>query len=168
MSPGAGPRGPAEVEAALEERGIPYRRFDARASRAIDAAQSLGVELGAIVKSLLFLVDGTPALILVGGDRRADPARLRDELGARRVMIAPRPRVTQETGYPPGAVSPIAHARSLPTWIDRGLAEHETVYVSGGATDVMIGLAFEDLLRLTHGQVIDAADTGSLHAQGES
>lgn len=167
MTSAAGSHGPAEVEAVLQTHGISYRRFTAKASRATEAAQSLGVELGAVVKSLLFLVDSMPALILIGGDRRADPARLQEELHARRVMIASRRRVTEETGYPPGAVPPIGHARSLPTWLDRGLVEHETVYVSGGATDVMIGLAFEDLLRLTQGQVIDVADRGSLHAEDE-
>jgi len=156
-----GPCGPAQVEAALRAQGIPYRRIPAEAARAEQAARSLGVESGAVVKSLLFLADGKPVLVLVGGDRRADPGRLRRTLGARRVMIAPPERVTRETGYPPGAVPPLGHAQRLLTWIDAGLAEHATVYVSGGAPDVMIALAFEDLCRATGGRVADVSTRSS-------
>ncbi len=146
-------RGPADVETVLREQGIPYRRIDvAEAARADQAARSLGVEPGAVVKSLLFLADGEPVLILVGGDRRADPKRLRQALKARRVMIAPPERVTEETGYPPGAVPPVGHPRPLPTWIDEDLSAHPTVYVSGGAQNVMIALSFSDLSRVTRGR----------------
>ncbi len=148
-----GMRGPADVEVMLRAREVPYRRIDvAEAARADQAARSLGVDPGAVVKSLLFLADGEPVLVLVGGDRRVDPKRLRQVLKARRVMIAPPERVTQETGYPPGAVPPVGHPRPLPTWIDEGLSAHATVYVSGGAQNVMIALSFSDLSRVTRGR----------------
>lgn len=151
-------RGPANVETVLREQGIPYRRVDvAEAARADQAARSLGVDPGAVVKSLLFLADGEPVLILVGGDRRVDPKRLRQALKARRVMIAPPERVTKETGYPPGAVPPVGHPRPLPTWIDEGLSAHTTVYVSGGAQDVMLAIPFSALLRATGGRLVPIA-----------
>ena len=151
-------RGPSDVEAALATAGVSYRRFEAKAARASQAAESLGVALGAVVKSLLFLVDGAPMLVLVGGDRRADTEKLKDRLRARRVMIADPERVMAETGYPVGAVPPFGLAQRLPVWIDAGLAEHETVYVSGGARDVMIGLLFDDLLRIAGGKVVDVSE----------
>jgi len=160
-------RGPAEVDAALRAGQIPYCRIRARAARAAQAARSLGVEPGAIVKSLLFLADGNPVMILVSGDRRADPQRLQSLLGARRVMIATPERVAQETGYPVGAVPPVGHARPLPAWVDAALAHHATVYVSGGAVDEMVELAFEDLLRATGGQVAAVSTAGDRPAESE-
>jgi Cys-tRNA(Pro) deacylase len=160
-------RGPAEVDAALRVGQIPYRRIRARAARAAQAARSLGVEPGAIVKSLLFLADGNPVMILVSGDQRADPQRLQSLLGARRVMIATPERVTQETGYPVGAVPPVGHTRPLPAWVDAALADHATVYVSGGAVDEMVELAFEDLLRATGGQVAAVSTAGDRPADPE-
>lgn len=160
-------RGPAEVDAALRAAQIPYRRIRARGARAAQAARSLGVEPGAIVKSLLFLADGDPVMILVSGDRRADPRQLQSLLGARRVMIATPERVTQETGYPVGAVPPVGHSRPLPTWVDAALVEHATIYVSGGTVDEMVELAFEDLLRATGGQVADVSTTGERPAESE-
>jgi len=160
-------RGPAEVDAALRAAQTPYRRIRARGARAAQAARSLGVEPGAIVKSLLFLADGDPVMILVSGDRRADPRQLQSLLGARRVMIATPERVTQETGYPVGAVPPVGHSRPLPTWVDAALVEHATIYVSGGTVDEMVELAFEDLLRATGGQVADVSTTGERPAEPE-
>ena len=58
-------RGPSDVEAALRAWGISWRPMRASGSRAAEAAQSLGVELAAIVKSLLFLADDEPVLVLV-------------------------------------------------------------------------------------------------------
>ena len=141
------------VEEALRARNVGYQRVRAGGARADQAARALGVEPGAVVKSLLFLADGEPALVLVGGDRRADPKRLRELLGARRVMIAPPERVEAETGFPPGAVPPVGHPRPLPTWIDEDLGRHATLYASGGAPDVMVALAFDDLVRATGGRV---------------
>jgi Cys-tRNA(Pro) deacylase len=151
-------RGPGDVEAALTAADVAYRRFEAKAARASEAAESLGVELGAVVKSLLFLVDGAPTLVLIGGDQRADTKKLKDRLRARRVMIASPTCVLEETGYPVGAVPPLGHTQRLSVWIDAGLAAHDTVYVSGGARDVMIALAFDDLLHTTSGRVTDVSE----------
>ena len=152
------PRGPGDVDAALSASGVTYRRFEAKAARASQAADSLGVELGAVVKTLLFLVDGTPVLVLIGGDRRADTEKLKALLRARRVMIAKPDRVLAETGYPVGAVPPVGHVQRLPTWLDAGLSEYETVYVSGGARDMMVAIGFDDLLQATGGSVADASE----------
>jgi len=150
------------VEAALRACGVPYRLVQAGGARADQAARSLGVEPSAVVKSLLFLADGQPVLVLVGGDRRADPHRLRHVLGARRVMIAPPRRVQEATGYPPGAVPPVGHREPLPTWVDTALTEHTTVYTSGGAPDVMAALGFQDLLRATGGRLANVSTSGKI------
>ncbi len=141
------------MEEALQRLGVAYRQIQAGGARADQAARSLGVEPGAVVKSLLFLADGEPVLVLVGGDRRADPVRLRELLGSRRVMIAPPERVEEETGFPPGAVPPVGHPAPLPTWIDAALVHHPTLYCSGGAPDVMVALSSQDLLRATGGRI---------------
>jgi Cys-tRNA(Pro) deacylase len=150
-------RGEEDVAAALRERGVAHRQIRAAAARADQAARSLGVEQGAIVKSLLFLADGQPVLVLVAGDRRADPKRLCELLGARRVMIASRERVMEETGYGPGAVPPIGLARELPVWVDEALSAYEKVYASGGAKDVIIELSFADMVALTAGRLADVS-----------
>lgn len=154
-------RGPADVEAALRAAGVAYQRFEVAAgAHADEAARSLGVSLGAIVKTLVFLADGRAVLVLVAGDRRANTQRLRQVLGAQQIKIAPPERVLAETGYPVGAVPPLGLPRSLPVWIDTALAAHPTVYASGGAVDVLVGLSFADLLRASGGQLVDVVEEG--------
>lgn len=154
-------RGPADVEAALRSAGVAYQRFEVAAgAHADEAARSLGVSLGAIVKTLVFLADGRAVLVLVAGDRRANTQRLKQVLGAQQVKIAPPERVLAETGYPVGAVPPVGLLASLPVWIDAALAAHPTVYASGGAVDVLVGFSFADLLRASGGQLVDVVEEG--------
>ncbi len=150
-------KGPARVQAALETAGLDITiiKLQESARTAQLAADALDTALGSIVKSLLFLADGEPVLVLVAGDRRADPAKLKELLGARRVMIADAERVRNETGFSIGGVPPVGHQRSLPTWIDASLGRFETVYAAAGHPQTVFPIAFEALVRVTGGRVAD-------------
>jgi prolyl-tRNA editing enzyme YbaK/EbsC (Cys-tRNA(Pro) deacylase) len=149
--------GPERVQAVLEAAGLDVEVLtladSARTARL--AAESIGADLGSIVKSLVFLADGKPVLVLVAGDRQADPARLKTLLGARRVMIADADRVKEETGFAIGGVPPIGHSRPLPTWVDRSLGRFEVVYAAAGHPHAVFPIPFDTLVRLTAGQVAD-------------
>ena len=64
------------VRAALEALGLPseLKEFDASTHTAADAAAAVGCALGQIVKTLFFLAEGRPTIVLVAGDRQADTA----------------------------------------------------------------------------------------------
>lgn len=150
-------KGPERVQAALEAAGLAIEvvKLADSARTAQLAAEAIGTELGSIVKSLVFLADGEPVLVLVAGDRRADPAKLKDLLAARRVMIADAERVKQETGFAIGGVPPVGHLRPLPTWVDQSLERFDTVYAAAGHPHAVFPISYEDLVRLTNGQVAD-------------
>ena len=116
-------KGSTRVQTALEAAGLDINivRLQESARTAQLAADALNTVLGSIVKSLVFLADGEPVLVLVAGDRRADPSKLKRLLGARRVMIADAERVRSETGFSIGGVPPIGHRQPVPTWIDASL-----------------------------------------------
>ena len=100
-------------------------------------------------------------LVLVAGDRRADPARLKKLLGAQRVMIADAERVRNETGFSIGGVPPVGHRQPLRTWIDASLGRFETVYAAAGHPNAVFPIAFETLVRITDGRVADVVETPS-------
>jgi prolyl-tRNA editing enzyme YbaK/EbsC (Cys-tRNA(Pro) deacylase) len=129
--------------------------LEASARTAQLAADAIGAELGSIVKSLLFLADGSPVLVLVAGDRRADPAKLKQLLGARRAMIADADRVKQETGFAIGGVPPLGHLHPLPTWIDRSLERFEMVYAAAGHPHAVFPISYQELVQVTGGHVAD-------------
>jgi prolyl-tRNA editing enzyme YbaK/EbsC (Cys-tRNA(Pro) deacylase) len=150
-------KGADRVQAALESAGLAIQvvRLSDSARTAQLAAEAIGTQLGSIVKSLVFLADGKPVLVLVAGDRRADPAKLKALLQARRVMIADAQRVKQETGFSIGGVPPVGHLQSLSTWIDRSLGRFETVYAAAGHPHAVFPIAYETLVQLTNGHVVD-------------
>lgn len=145
------------MQAALEAGGldIDVVKLSDSARTAQLAAEAIGTELGSIVKSLVFLADGSPVLVLVAGDRRADPVKLKELLRARRVMIAGAERVKRETGFTIGGVPPVGHLRVLPTWVDESLSRFETVYAAAGHPHAVFPISFEALVQLTDGHVAD-------------
>ena len=150
-------KGPERVQAALEAAGLAIEvvKLADSARTAQLAAEAIGTELGSIVKSLLFLADGEPVLVLVAGDQRADPAKLKELLGARRVMIADAERVKQETGFTIGGVPPVGHLQPLPTLVDQSLGRFGTVYAAAGHPYAVFPISHEALIRLTNGRVAD-------------
>jgi Cys-tRNA(Pro) deacylase len=153
-------KGPARVQAALETAGLDIAvvKLETSARTAQLAADALGTMLGSIVKSLVFVVDGQAVLVLVAGDRRADLAKLKQLLGARRVMIADAERVRRETGFSIGGVPPVGHLRPLSTWIDASLARFETVYAAAGHPHAVFPISFEALVRITDGCVAEVTE----------
>jgi len=137
---------------------IEVMELDASTRTAQQAADAIGTELGSIVKSLVFLADGKPVIVLVAGDRRADPARLKALLGARRVMIADADQVRQATGFAIGGVPPIGHQTALPIWIDHSLSRFETVYAAAGGPRAIFPIVFSKLVALTGGLVADLTE----------
>lgn len=164
----AGPRGVASavvhpnterVAAALREAGAQaeVRQLDDSAATAVAAAQALGVPVGAIVKSLVFLADDAPVLVLASGDHQVDTARVAQCLGAARVRRADADTVRTATGFPIGGVAPVGHAQPLPTVIDRHLAGFETIWAAAGTPHAVFATTFDDLVRVTAGTPADVA-----------
>jgi len=145
------------VQAALDilGLGIPVVEFETSTATAPEAAAAAGCELGAIVKSLLFLVDGQPTLVLVAGDRMADHIKLaaRFEVGKKRVKLADAETVLHVTGYEVGGVPPVGHPVKLPTLVDASLSRFETVWAAAGAHNAVFPIAFSKLVEITGGQV---------------
>jgi Cys-tRNA(Pro) deacylase len=147
----------AAVQAALDALGLRIRvqRFEEPTSTAEEAAAAVGCELGAIVKSLCFEVDGKPVLVLVAGDRQVDSKALRRIYGVskRKVRIASPALVEEATGYSVGGVPPVGHTTRLPILIDRSLSRFEMVYAAAGTPNSLFAIPYEVLVEATSGEV---------------
>ena len=149
--------GEAEVREFLNSHGVETQIhvFAESTENAFLAAEALGVELGQIVKSIIFLADGKPVLILMSGDMNSDTKKLKKLLGARKIRIADAATVLAVTGYPVGAVPPVAHRQAMPTYIDESLKRSSQIYPAAGTTSTMFVTTFEQLLKLTEAQILD-------------
>ena len=108
---------------------------------AADAAAACGCELGAIVKSLVFVVDDAPTMVLCAGDRRVDTAALGGEA---RTATADEARAA--TGFAIGGVPPLGHDAELPTLVDASLRRFERVWCAAGTPNAVFEVRLDDLL----------------------
>jgi len=151
--------GEEEVRKFLTARGLEKQihNFTESTENAYLAAEALGVEVGQIVKSVLFLADGKPVLVLMSGEMNVDTKKFRNLLGVKKVRIADAETVVAATGYPVGAVPPMAHRQRMPTYLDESLRRFSKIYPAAGTTQNMFSTTFDELLRLTTAEIIDVA-----------
>jgi prolyl-tRNA editing enzyme YbaK/EbsC (Cys-tRNA(Pro) deacylase) len=122
----------------LHERGldVEVRVLPDSTRTAAEAAAACGCELGAIVKSLVFVVDGEPTMVLCAGDRRVDTASI-------------------------GGVPPLGHERELPTVVDASLRRFERVWCAAGTPHAVFEVGLDALLAaLPDAAVRDVGDGG--------
>jgi len=140
----------------LEERGhaADLLVFDDRSTKTCElAADAVGCDVGQIVKSLVFVADGTPVLALVAGDRRGDTAALAELMGAGDVRFADAGTVRTATGYAIGGVSPFDLPEELVVFVDESLERFDVVYTAAGTPSSMVRFERHALLTLVGGRV---------------
>lgn len=124
------------------------------------AAAALGVQPEQIIKSVLFLADGRPVLVIANGLTRVHRKQLADALAMsrRRVKMADGQQVEAITGYPIGAVPPFGHPQRLYTLLDQGVLQEEVVFGGGGEINALMRVTVPELQRATGGRIVDIAD----------
>ncbi len=149
------PDGVERVAAYLRAAGAEARieEFAAGTPTAEAAADAVGCTLGQIVKSLVVLCDGQPAVALVPGDRRGDMSAAARALGGRHARVARPDEVEPVTGFPPGAVAPFPLLHRV--LCDRSLLRHTVVWCGAGSDRHMVGLAPVELLRLSRAELAE-------------
>lgn len=142
------------VTALLRELHIAFTthhyEHDPRArSFGIEAASALDLNPDQVFKTLITTIDGTCTVAVVPVNGSVDMKALASCHGGHRAELANQALAERITGYVVGGISPIAHKRPLPTVIDQTVELFATVYVSGGKRGLEIGIAPQDLIRVT-------------------
>ena len=125
--------------------------LDSSARTALEAATSLGCEVGAIVKSLLFKTENTFNLCLVSGDKKASLNKIKKILNIKDVSMASAEDVKKITGYTIGGVSPIGHLNKVDILIDNSLERFTSLYAAAGHPNCIFKSNFLDLQKITNG-----------------
>jgi prolyl-tRNA editing enzyme YbaK/EbsC (Cys-tRNA(Pro) deacylase) len=122
------------------------------------AADEIGCHLGQIAKSILFLIDGAPVMVIASGNQRIDDRKLATLLGVSRkkVRTATAENCIEITGYAPGGVPPLGHRRDdIRIFIEDSLGRYETIYAAAGAHNAIMPMAFTTLVALSNGTLAD-------------
>ncbi len=133
------------------------RRFEGGTRSAADAARAIGVEVGAIVKSLVFTVDGETVVALVSGANRLDEAKLAAAAGGTSARRQDATAVREATGFPVGGVPPFGHRRPLRTFVDEDLLAYDRVWAGAGTPDANFDVETASLVQATGAVVCDLA-----------
>jgi prolyl-tRNA editing enzyme YbaK/EbsC (Cys-tRNA(Pro) deacylase) len=119
------------------------------------AATAIGCDLQQIVKSIVFVCEGSYILALVPGDRRADEAKVAAVAGVTAVRIGSAEEVVAATGFEPGAVAPFPQRAIWQAFIERTLLQHKKVWIGAGSAMHMAALAPAELQRLARANPAD-------------
>lgn len=143
------------VQDFLQARGLVdgLIHFDCSTKTAAMAADALGCDLGQIVKSLVFVVDGTAVLALVAGDRKGDASAIATAAGGIRAAFADADTAVAATGYAVGGVSPYDLDENLLVLVDESLMRFDVLYTAGGTASSLVRIGRDDLMELTAGRI---------------
>ena len=149
------------VVAAARELGLEIepRTFPEGTKTAQDAADAIGVELGQIVKSLIFGVDGELVLAYVSGANRLDERLLAAAAGGSACERVDADAVRGATGFPIGGVPPFGHTTKLRIFIDPDLLHFDEVWAAAGTWHDVFGIEPHKLVEASGG-VITALKRG--------
>ena len=125
--------------------------LETSARTALEAAASLGCEVGAIVKSLLFKTEDSFTLCLVAGDKRASLNRIKKALKIKDASMASAEDVKNITGYTIGGVSPIGHLKKIEILIDKSLSRFNLLFAAAGHPNCVFKIDFTNLKKITNG-----------------
>ncbi|MDQ1424219.1 MAG: hypothetical protein QOD72_1717 [Acidimicrobiaceae bacterium] len=150
------------VQAAADGLGlaIEVRRFPDGTKTAADAAAAIGVEVGQIVKSLVFAVDGQVVMALVSGANQLDETKLAAAAGGTACTRVDADAVREATGYPIGGVPPFGHATSLPIFVDPDLLAFDEVWAAAGTWHDVFRIKPGELVAASGGLVVDLRRSG--------
>ena len=123
------------------------------ARTALEASQSLGCEVGAIVKSLLFKTENYYTLCLVAGDRKASLNKVKKILDIKDASMASVDDVKDITGFTIGGVSPVGPLNEVKILLDNSLERFISLYAAAGHPNCVFKINFKDLQKITNGSI---------------
>ena len=135
-----------QAENYLEQKGFLDHviRLEASTATVAEAADALGVEPGMIAKTMSFLLDDQPILILTEGTARVENRKYKDTFHIKAKMI-PFEEVEQWIGHAPGGVCPFGINDGVKVYLDESLRRFETVYPAAGDDHSAVKLTIPEL-----------------------
>ena len=140
------------------DRNLSVVELENSAKTALDAANSLNCEVGAIVKSLLIKIENDFLLCLVSGDKRCSLNKLKKISEKKNVRMASADEVKSQTGYTIGGVSPVGHINKIQIFIDNSLSRFTDIFAAAGHPNVIFKINYEKLIQITKGDVKDITE----------
>lgn len=108
------------------------------------AARQVGCSQAEIAKTLSFIVDDKPVIIVMAGDGRVNSSKFKAQFHTKPSMV-PRDRVEELIGFLPGGVCPFGIDKSIPVWLDVSMKRFDIVHPAGGNEFTSVRLSPKEL-----------------------
>jgi len=149
-----------ELKEYLENHHIEVWEYGQLTATSAAAAAAVGCSVAEIAKTLLFLVGGTPVVVVTCGDMKVKSSRLKQAAGlSGKVKLPQADEVLSYTGYAPGGVCPFLLPPKLPLFLDSSLLRFSVVYAAAGNSHSAVPVTVSQLEQLTGGSVVDLCDS---------
>jgi prolyl-tRNA editing enzyme YbaK/EbsC (Cys-tRNA(Pro) deacylase) len=123
-----------------------------------EAAAAVGCDLAQIAKSLVFMADDEPIVVMMAGDRRVDTNALADIVGAATVKRASLEECREATGFAAGGTPAFGHARPLRVFADVSLQRNDVVWSAAGTPTTVFPIALSALVEAADATWVDTAE----------
>lgn len=135
-----------KVKEYFSQYGIEDRvqEFEVSSATVELAAQALHCEPCRIAKTLSFLVNGDPILIVAAGDAKIDNPKYKARFAAKAKMLSPE-EAKELVGHAVGGVCPFAVNGGVTVYLDESLKRFETVFPACGSSNSAIELTIKEL-----------------------
>ncbi len=152
-----------DVKNWLSGQGIEVWRYDQPTPTAETAAIAVGCSPAEIAKTLLFIVGGSPLIVVTCGDMKVKSSLLKkDTSRSGKVKLPQAEEVKSLTGYVPGGVCPFLLPEDLPVYLDRSLQRFSRVYAAAGNDASAVPVTAAELEKLTSGTWVEVCEEISL------
>ncbi len=151
--------GTVELQSFMQAHAVPGEilLLDVPTPTVESAAQAVNARVEQIIKSILFLVDGQPVLVIACGTANIGRRPIADlfGVGKKRIKLASPEAVIEISGYEVGAMPPFGHRQRLNTLIDPRVLELSEAYAGGGSENALLRLNPQEILRVSGAKVLD-------------
>ena len=130
----------------LKKHGLENRimEFDISSATVVEASKAINCKEEEIAKSLSFIVDDKPILIIISGNSKIDNSKFKKEFKTKAKMI-PFDNVEKLIGHAVGGVCPFGINKDVEVYLDKSLKKYETVYPACGSSNSAVKLTLEEL-----------------------
>jgi len=144
----------------LQQAGVDFTVhtyvYDPSAERVgLQAAEALGEDPARVLKTLMVLVDGRPACVVIPSDREVAMKKLAAVLGGKHAEMMKPVDAERMTGYKVGGISPFGQKRKVPTVMEQAALNHALVFINGGQRGLQVRLNPAEAIRVLDGVAAD-------------
>ena len=134
----------------LEEKGYGDRvkEFEVSSATVELAAAAVGVAPERIAKSLTFMTEDGPVMILCAGDAKIDNPKYKAFFHTKAKMLSPE-EVKECIGHEIGGVCPFGIKEGVKVYLDESLKRFDIVYPACGSSNSAVELSLAELEQLS-------------------